>query len=99
MKQRTQHLQTRYPPGTSRRSSVLAGTLPRLCTGLWAAGRCRDTVKYAPAVFGLIRSGLMSFLVSGIATLRAGGVQPGFLMSWINAWSWRGPRHPPWSCS
>jgi hypothetical protein len=46
--------------------------------------------RYAPIVFGLIVSGLMSCIVSGIATLRAFGFIDGFVMSWINAWwlSW-----------
>lgn len=42
--------------------------------------------KYAPLLFGLILSGLMSFLVSGISTLRASGLGPHFMGIWIGAW-------------
>lgn len=46
--------------------------------------------RYAPILFGLILSALMSFLVSGIATFRNAGLVDGFLGTWINAWlpSW-----------
>lgn len=42
--------------------------------------------KFAPALFGLILSGLMSLLVSGIATYRAAGVAPGFVGLWATGW-------------
>jgi hypothetical protein len=42
--------------------------------------------KFAPALFGFILSGLMSLLVSGIATYRAAGVAPGFLGMWATGW-------------
>lgn len=42
--------------------------------------------KYAPVLFGFILSGLMSFLVSGISTLRATGLIPNFFSLWISAW-------------
>ena len=42
--------------------------------------------KYAPLLFGLILSGLMSLLVSGISMLRATGMVPGFAGAWISAW-------------
>jgi hypothetical protein len=42
--------------------------------------------KFAPVLFGLILSGLMSLLVSGIATLRAAGPIPGFTALWAGAW-------------
>ncbi len=42
--------------------------------------------RYAPALFGLILSGLMSFVVSGIATWRNAGLAPGFLGLWTGAW-------------
>ena len=42
--------------------------------------------KYAPMLFGLILSGLMSFLVSGISTFRALGLVPGFAHIWADAW-------------
>jgi hypothetical protein len=42
--------------------------------------------KYAPLLFGLILSGLMSWLVAGISTLRAVGLTPGFVAEWLSAW-------------
>lgn len=42
--------------------------------------------KYAPVLFGLILSGLMSFLVSGISTLKGFGLGEHFLSLWISAW-------------
>ncbi|MBK8085427.1 MAG: DUF2798 domain-containing protein [Devosia sp.] len=45
--------------------------------------------RYAPILFGLILSALMSFLVSGIATFRNAGLVDGFLGTWINACRWQ----------
>jgi hypothetical protein len=42
--------------------------------------------KFAPALFGLILSGLMSLLVSGISTYRAIGFVEGFAGLWVGAW-------------
>jgi len=42
--------------------------------------------KFAPVLFGLILSGLMSLLVSGISTFRATGPIPGFGALWTSAW-------------
>jgi hypothetical protein len=42
--------------------------------------------KYAPVLFGLILSGLMSLLVSGISTFRALGLGPHFVGMWTSAW-------------
>jgi hypothetical protein len=42
--------------------------------------------KYAPILFGLMLSGLMSLLVSGISTVRAIGLPPGFVVTWLGAW-------------
>lgn len=42
--------------------------------------------KYGPVLFGLILSGLMSLLVSGISTFRAIGPVPGFVSLWAGAW-------------
>lgn len=42
--------------------------------------------KFAPALFGLILSGLMSFLVSGISTYRAAGLGDHFVAVWMGAW-------------
>jgi hypothetical protein len=42
--------------------------------------------KFEPILFGFILSGLMSLLVSGIATLRATGLGPGFLSLWAGSW-------------
>ncbi|WP_299916095.1 DUF2798 domain-containing protein [uncultured Roseobacter sp.] len=46
--------------------------------------------KYQHFVFGFILSGLMSFMVSGIATFRTVGLIDGFVMLWITNWlpSW-----------
>jgi hypothetical protein len=43
--------------------------------------------RYAPILFGLILSGLMSLIVSGIATLRALGFGSGFVGNWLTAWA------------
>lgn len=42
--------------------------------------------KTAPLLFGLILSGLMSLLVSGISTYRAVGLDAGFVGLWTGAW-------------
>lgn len=42
--------------------------------------------KFAPALFGLILSGLMSLLVSGISTWRAAGFGDHFVGVWLGAW-------------
>ncbi len=42
--------------------------------------------KFAPVLFGLILSGWMSLLVSGIATYRAVGPGQGFFALWAGAW-------------
>jgi hypothetical protein len=42
--------------------------------------------RFAPALFSLILSGLMSLLVSGIATFRAVGPAPGFIGLWAAGW-------------
>ncbi|MBW4962676.1 DUF2798 domain-containing protein [Sulfitobacter sp. CW3] len=46
--------------------------------------------RFAPVVFGFILSGLMSFIVSGIAILRTAGFAEGLFGLWIGAWitSW-----------
>ncbi|MGI9500835.1 MAG: DUF2798 domain-containing protein, partial [Geminicoccaceae bacterium] len=46
--------------------------------------------RYAPILFGFLLSGMMSFVVSGIATLRAIGAIEGFIGFWFSAWipSW-----------
>ncbi|NBQ26964.1 MAG: DUF2798 domain-containing protein [Rhodobacteraceae bacterium] len=46
--------------------------------------------RLAPIVFGFLVSGIMSLIVSGIATLRAFGWETGFGHAWMNAWviSW-----------
>jgi len=59
-------------------------------SGKRAPGLRRIPRRFAPVVFGLVLSGLMSFLVSGIATARAVPVDSEFLRSWMSAWgsSW-----------
>lgn len=42
--------------------------------------------RFAPVLFGLMLSGLMSFVVSGITTLRAVGMSAGFAGVWIGGW-------------
>jgi hypothetical protein len=42
--------------------------------------------KFAPALFGLILSGLMSLLVAGISTYRAIGLGDSFAGLWVSAW-------------
>lgn len=46
--------------------------------------------RFAPVLFGLVLSSLMSLLVSGIATVRAVGPVDGILTLWLGAWlpSW-----------
>ncbi|TLP46968.1 MULTISPECIES: DUF2798 domain-containing protein [Cohaesibacter] len=42
--------------------------------------------RFAHILFGLFLSGLMSFIVSGIATYRALGLMDGFMGEWIGSW-------------
>ena len=42
--------------------------------------------QFAPALFGLILSGLMSLLVSGISTYRVVGFGDSLAGLWIGAW-------------
>ena len=42
--------------------------------------------RFAPLLFGLLLSGMMSLLVSGISTWRGTGLVPGFAVQWIGAW-------------
>ena len=42
--------------------------------------------KYAPILFGLILSGLMSLLVSGISAFRLTGLGADFIGIWTGAW-------------
>ncbi|RZJ03254.1 MAG: DUF2798 domain-containing protein [Haliea sp.] len=46
--------------------------------------------KYEPYLFGLILSGLMSLVVSGIATVKVAGFGPSLPGLWLDAWltSW-----------
>ena len=46
--------------------------------------------KFAPVMFGFILSALMSFIVSGISTVRTAGLVDGFFNLWLSAWlpSW-----------
>jgi hypothetical protein len=43
--------------------------------------------RFAPVLFGLILSGLMSCIVSAIATLRAIGLPPDFVVTWMSSWA------------
>lgn len=42
--------------------------------------------KFEQILFGLLLSGMMSLLVSGISTLRAAGLTAEFMNIWIGAW-------------
>ena len=60
---------------------------------LWACDTVSEikmSPRLAPVLFGLVLSALMSFIVSGIATLRNAGFVDDFLNLWIHAWipSW-----------
>ena len=46
--------------------------------------------RFAPILFGLILSGLMSWVVSGIATFRSLGLHDAFVVEWAGSWivSW-----------
>lgn len=46
--------------------------------------------RFAPALFSFVLSGLMSLVVSGIATVRNAGFVDSFFDLWIGAWlpSW-----------
>ena len=43
--------------------------------------------RYAHIVFGLLLSGLMSLLVSGISTLKALGPGPDLFAVWMGNWA------------
>jgi Protein of unknown function (DUF2798) len=42
--------------------------------------------KFAPVLFGLLLSGLMSLLITGISTFRSAGLVPQFLGLWTGSW-------------
>ena len=46
--------------------------------------------RLEPIAFGLLLSGMMSCIVSGLSTAIASGVDAGFLIRWMAAWfpSW-----------
>lgn len=46
--------------------------------------------RFEPALFGLLLTGAMSFLVSGVATARVEGFTAAFPGLWLGAWlpSW-----------
>jgi hypothetical protein len=43
--------------------------------------------RYAPILFGFFLSGMMSFLVSGLSTLRALGLVDQFALIWAGNWA------------
>ena len=44
--------------------------------------------RFEPVVFGLLLSGMMSFLVTGIANMMGVGVSnPEFLSKWMRSWA------------
>jgi hypothetical protein len=42
--------------------------------------------QFEPVLVGAVLSGLMSWVVSGVATLKAAGQAPDVLMLWITSW-------------
>jgi hypothetical protein len=50
----------------------------------------RLPARYAGVVMPLVLSVIMTFVVSGVATLRSLGLSPGFPAMWMSAWglSW-----------
>ncbi|MFN3844326.1 MAG: DUF2798 domain-containing protein [Paracoccaceae bacterium] len=46
--------------------------------------------RFAPLLFGLILSGMMSLIVAGVSTARNVGHAEGFAMIWFSSWlaSW-----------
>lgn len=46
--------------------------------------------RFQPFLFAAILSGLMSFIVSGIATVRSAGMDPALIGLWMENWlfSW-----------
>ncbi|MGI9370574.1 MAG: DUF2798 domain-containing protein [Ruegeria sp.] len=47
--------------------------------------------RFAPALFGFIMSGMMSCMVTGIATLKAVGFGPSTLANWLTSWAFSWP--------
>jgi hypothetical protein len=43
--------------------------------------------RFQPYAFGLLLSGMMSFIVSGISTALAVGVHGDFPLQWLSAWA------------
>jgi len=43
--------------------------------------------KFAPILFGLMLSGLMSLIVSGVSTLGVLGLSEGFFAAWMGNWA------------
>jgi hypothetical protein len=64
--------------------------LPPLSTSRFQPALTMLPKKYAPVLFGLVLSCLMSCIVSGVSTLKAVGPIEGFLFLWLKAWlaSW-----------
>lgn len=42
--------------------------------------------RYAPVLFSLVLSGLMSLLITGLSTFRASGLVPHFAALWLGSW-------------
>lgn len=42
--------------------------------------------RYAPLLFALLLSGMMSFIVSGIAIMRANGIDRDLPAEWVAGW-------------
>ena len=52
--------------------------------------------RFAPPLFGLLLSAMMSLLVSGLATWRVVGLAPDFIARWAGAWLLAWPVAFPW---
>lgn len=52
-----------------------------------SAGMARIPARYTWLVMPAILALLMTFVVSGIATVRAIGVPPGFVGKWMSSWA------------
>lgn len=42
--------------------------------------------RYAPYLFNFFLTAMMSFLVTGVATVRVIGITPDFLRLWMSSW-------------
>ena len=55
--------------------------------GRAAGRRVRLPARFGPILFGLLLSGFMSLIVSGVSTANARGLAPGFGGDWMASWA------------